>query len=666
MKLFEPIKIGQLKIKNRIVMPAINLAWLKDGFIDEKTINYFSARASGGVGLITVGGALIFKNTAVFQNMFTVYNDECISGFKQLNQALHDRGTLSSLQLLHPGRLAPPFINNKKTPVSASAIPSPVMPSVTPNALSVEDIKDVLVKYGRAAWRGKEGGFDAIEVQAASSFLIEQFLSPASNKRDDKYGGSLQNRLRFAFEVIEAIKNKIGNDFPLIFRIAADEIMPDGYNLDEGIVIAQELKKKGVHALSLLGGGQESIIGPLLMDVPDATFSYMAAEVKKAVKIPIITGVRLRNIKQAEEIIVSNKADMVFFGRPLLADPNLVNKIQESQAESIVSCISCNSCFDEIVSLKPLICTMNPMLGREEIEIEKTAKAKKVVVVGAGPAGIKAAITASQCGHAVTLYEKQKAIGGHLKLCSVPTGKKELQKALLSLKDQLKRSKVKVITGIKINNQKLLDLKPDSVIIATGSEPIIPSIPGIDLQHVITIDDFLLGTVIPGRNVVIIGGDAKGCEIALTIARKGAMSPESAVFLLQNDIITDEQAQKYTLRSNRRVVIIEKTRKIGRGFSNSNRWMVLKEIGMCGIDVLTNSEVKEIKNSQVLVVSGKEKKETAIFADTVIIAAGYQSNKSGFEDLEGKIKEVYFIGDAVKPRKLKDAIKEGFDVGIKI
>jgi len=389
----------------------------------------------------------------------------------------------------------------------------------------------------------------------------------------------------------------------------------------------------------------------------------------------VIASVRINDLKLAEEILDNEQADMVSIGRPLIVDPELPNKYKNGQFNDIRTCIACNQgCFDSLLNFKPVSCTYNAMVGHEgEYKITKAGKPKKVVVVGGGPGGMEAARVLALKGHNVTLYEKNNQLGGQLRYAYIPPGREEIQNIISYLERQISKLKVTIKMGKEADLQTLEEEHPDVIIVATGGRPIMLNLRGIKGENVSIASSVLEGKITTGRDVVIIGGGTIGCEVALYVAKQGAMRPDVACFLLKHKVLDAADIVEYTSKGNRNITLLEMKRKVGGGFGFSTRWVILNELKDAGIKEITEVKVKEIinnhsENGQIHrgVVYEKDGQEHFIKADTVIVAVGYSPNNELQKQVEGKFPETYFIGDCVKVRTALEAIHEGFQVALKI
>ena len=672
-KLFENINIGQITLKNRLIMSAMDLGFTTDGTINDQIINFYIERAKGGVGLIVVGGCYPEINGKVWKSIIGLDKDELIPGLKRLTDAIHRYDVRVAAQLLHAGRSASSFFT-KMQPVAPSAVAYRSIKQ-EPRALTIPEIKTVINNYVSATLRAKKAGFDAVELHGGMGYLINQFLSKATNKRNDEYGGSLENRVRFAQEMILAIKETVGKDYPIIFRMSGDDLVEEGLKIEESVEIARILQQAGADAFNVSPGWHESKTPIMLMSIPRMAYAYLSAKIKSQLTVPVIASVRINDLKLAEEILDNEQADMVSIGRPLIVDPELPNKYKNGQFNDIRTCIACNQgCFDSLLNFKPVSCTYNAMVGHEgEYKITKAGKPKKVVVVGGGPGGMEAARVLALRGHNVTLYEKNNQLGGQLRYAYIPPGREEIQNIISYLERQISKLKVTIKMGKEADLQTLEEEHPDVIIVATGGRPIMLNLRGIKGENVSIASSVLEGKITTGRDVVIIGGGTIGCEVALYVAKQGAMRPDVACFLLKHKVLDAADIVEYTSKGNRNITLLEMKRKVGGGFGFSTRWVILNELKDAGIKEITEVKVKEIinnhsENGQIHrgVVYEKDGQEHFIKADTVIVAVGYSPNNELQKQVEGKFPETYFIGDCVKVRTALEAIHEGFQVALKI
>lgn len=644
-KLFEPGKIGTMELRNRIVVPPMALIYTEGTgdrwWYTERYIKTLASWAKGGVGLIITAHTKA-ESTIDYEPMglgvARLDREDYIRQHNALTEAVHRYGAKIAVQLSPGGgRICYP-IPPERQPVGPSCIPVCFYPQLTTRELKVSEIEGLVEAYGEAADRAKRAGYDAIQVHCLA-MLFDQFLTPLWNKRTDKYGGDLEGRMRFLLECIESVKSRVGADFPLIGGPNSDQKIEGGRSLEDTIKIVKRMQKVGIHALHIRTGCYDAmnwLVPPLYHD--EGCGLPFAEPLRKAVNIPVIVEGKI-GPELAERVLEEGKADFVGMGRQVLADPEWPKKAREGSVEDIRKCIHCNDgCLGRVLSLKPATCTINPEMGREdEYKIVPAAKPKKVLVAGGGPAGMEAARVAALRGHQVTLYEKCDRLGGHLIDASAPPFKNDIKSLLDWLTTQVKKAGVKVKLKKAVTLKTVEELKPEVVIAATGSTPEIPDVPGVKQGFVTTAVDVMLGKAKVGKEVIVVGGHGIGCETALYLAQMG-----------------------------KRVTIVHRREAIATDIMLLNMISLIQMLAANNVRWFTDMDLKEITAGGIIAFDKKERREQTFKADTVVLALGMLSDNKLYKELDGKVPELYAVGDMVEPRRILNAIHEGSHIAREI
>ena len=604
-----------------------------DGSITDRTTEYYRLRAAGGAAMVIMEASTVSTEGLVSFHQARIYDDRFVEGLSRIASVMKSEGAIPAIQLHHGGRQTS-FKVIKQKPVAPSNLPCPTIKGdVEP--LTVEGIQKIVSKFGEAATRAVEAGFELIEIHGAHGYLINQFLSRFSNIRKDEYGGDVTGRTKFACDIVREVKRRVGRDFPVSFKISAQEFVPDGLTVEESIEILKELVKAGIDIVQVSAGNDatyEWISQPMFME--KACLSDSAARIRKVLDIPVMAVGRINDPRTANRIIKEGKADLVCIGRGLLADSEMPKKAKEGRLDDIRTCIACNTCMESIWRKGRVECLVNPTLGREkEMEIHPTENPKKIMVIGGGPGGLNVAWVAAKRGHHVSLYEKQSLLGGQLLLGSTSKYKKELLGLIDFQKRQVEKYGVNCHLNFEVSIDTIKDEMPDVVILATGSVPIIPSIEGIENPIVQTLPHPFEGDISGLQKVIIIGGGATGCEMALHLAENGCS-----------------------------VTIVEKLPKIGTQIESVTRKVVLQKLQNNHIKTLTGYEPSRIVEKGIFVIKdGGE--EIFLEGQRVIIAIGNKPDNSLSDQIKSLGISMYQIGDCLEPRSAKAAIHEAAKIG---
>jgi len=645
--LFQSGQIGTLTVPNRIVMAPMATNYPSEsGGVNDFLIDYYEARARGGAGLIIVENCCADhpagKGGAV---QLRLDDDRFIPGMSRLTDAIHFHGAKVSIQINHSGPSTTPMKTEGKGPVGASQI-SYASHLPPPRVLEREEIALVIEKFAQAALRAKKANFDAVELHGAHAYLLAHFMSPFTNRRTDEFGGGLEGRLLFPRKVVRRVREIVGEDYPIIFRISVDEFIEGGRGVEESKQMAIELAAEGVHAFHATAGTHPAMHPSGTLSIEPMAYDqgwrvYLAEELKKVVDVPVIAVGVIRDPSLAEEIVAKRRADFVAVGRGFVADPEWANKARNGRGRHIRKCISCNEgCIRRRVFMDlPIRCTVNAEVGK--LSRFKTGpisgKPKRVLVVGGGPGGMEAARVLKMRGHDVMLWEKRRVLGGQMLFAGVPSFKKKLLWFLDYLQNQIDDLSVPYEQGKEATPENILAYNPDAVILATGSVPLIPPIPGIQSPNVKFCEEVLVENYCgKGSNVIVMGGGAKGAEVALFLQERGE-----------------------------RVTLVEMLDEIAIDMDPISRKDLLSRLEINKVTMLTRAKIVSCENRGVRVILPGDK-ESFIPGEKLILSLGYRPENQLESLLRGKIPRIFSIGDCLSPRKIIDAVSEAYTAAAQI
>jgi 2,4-dienoyl-CoA reductase-like NADH-dependent reductase (Old Yellow Enzyme family)/thioredoxin reductase len=631
-RLFTPVKIGNIDIKNRLMFLPTNTFYGGGMHINDRLKSFYLARAKGGVGLLDTGEIAPFEWPE--GRITCLHEDSLIPEHRELVNVIHSYGSkiLAQIGWEHKWR------KGKNSPCEVVTPSGVVISGREPvvRALNLDEIHQMVEEFSEAVRRARSADYDGVEIHAGNGLLISQFLSPYTNQRTDEYGGTEANRLRFLLDLIAASKRKAGEDFLLTCKVCGDDFMPGGNTLEDMKRIIPIIADAGIKCFNIAAGWHETRKIVSTTEVPQAGFVYLAENIKQVTNVPVVTGYRITEPFAADKILSEGKADIIGMCRALLADPELPNKAKEGRFDETRPCIGCCQCLDDTFQEIDIRCSVNPWLGHEsEYVIKKTTKPKRVFVVGGGPAGMEAASIAAMRGNRVTLFEKEDRLGGQLLPAAVAPYKGECNKLTYYLVNELKKNDVEVKLGNEVTVNTIEEGKPDVVVVASGAVPSIPDITGVSGSNVVTAVEVLNGVKETGKEVVVVGGGLIGCETAEYLANKG-----------------------------KKVTITTRQRNIGTDIGPSNRFGVRERIKKAGVRIVPQAVTQEITANGTRV--SLQEGETIIEADTVVLAGGMKPADELAAELENKGIKFRKIGDCVEARRIREAIDEGLHVGCEI
>ena len=637
--MFSPIQIGKVQIKNRFAVPPMGNNFANtDGTLSERSKAYYGARAKGGFGLITIESTVVYEKAKGGPRKPCLFDDSTVESFRMVADECHKYGAKVSIQLQHAG----PEGNSKLTgyPLqAASPIPAALGREV-PEAISREELYHLIECYGDAAQRAKRAGIDMVEVHCAHGYLVSTFISARTNNRLDEFGGCFENRMRLPRLIIENIRKKTGNDFPIICRINGCDEVDGGLSVQDAAAVAAYLEEScgvdAIHVTRSVHLHDEFMWAPGL--VHGGFNAPLFTEIKKAVTVPVIVVGRFTEPQYAELAVREDRADIIAFGRQSIADPELPNKTAEGKLEELSPCIGCLlGCVPNMFKGQPIRCLVNPMVGRET-EVKPAETKKKVVVVGGGPGGLYTAYIAALRGHEVTLYEKSDQLGGNFRIAAFPPGKGDLTGAIRNWIVLCEKSGVKIQTNTEVTPELIKEVKADAVILATGSTPLILPIKGLQESGYITAQDMLDGKASIGKRAVVVGGGMVGCEAAEFLAERGH---EVAIVEMKNEIGAD--------------VVPETKPYLFANFENHH------------VDLHPGAKVSEFFTDGVSYTLADGTPGEVRGFDNVILAMGSRAYNPLEEKIKEMVPEVYTIGEAAKaPGNACIATSDAFDVAIKL
>lgn len=637
-KLFEKGQIGTLELKNKIVMAAMGTGFASStGEASDEIIRYYEERAKGGCGLIITEVTRIDDETGIAtSNQLNVTNSKYIPRLVRLADSIHRHDSKIFIQLQHPGRETYSRLLDGKQIVAPSPIACKVVGEL-PRELTTSECEELAKKFVKGAAIAQAAGIDGVELHAAHGYLINQFISPYTNKRTDKYGGDFYNRMRFITEIILGIRFTCGPKFPVSVRIDGDEFVEGGIKIEEAIKVARYLESLNIACLNVSSGTYESgysVIEPACF--PEGWKKHLAKAIKSNVKIPVIAVNNIKHPSVAESLLEEGVCDFIGIGRGHLADPDWANKAKYDNEDLLRKCIGCLYCFKTANTGKPIECTANPRLGRETIygddKLVKDGAGRIVAVIGGGPGGMQAAYTLAKRGFKPVIFEKSSKLGGTMNIADKPPHKQLIGELIETQIAEIKSADVEIRLNTEATVEMVKDLNPYGVIIAAGGTPVIPPVPGVNSSNVYKAEDVLLGRVkLSGKNIAIIGGGVTGLETAEVLAK------------------------------NNKITVVEMMNAVGTTLYPSVRSLLLKRLNEAGVEILTGHGLSSIGENEITLSVTDTAFEKSRPADVVVLAIGTRPSKALIEEFEKAFDKITSVGDARKPGEIANAMHEAND-----
>ncbi|RLV70995.1 2,4-dienoyl-CoA reductase (NADPH) [Streptomyces sp. CBMAI 2042] len=661
--LLSPLDLGFTTLPNRVLMGSmhIGLEEAERGF--ERMAAFYAERARGGVGLMVTGGIAPSERACSFPGGAKMTTEAEAEQHREITSAVHAAGGRIAMQILHFGRYA-----HHPDLVAPSALKAPIS-GFTPNALTDAEVEETIEEFVRAAELAQLAGYDGVEIMGSEGYLINEFIVSATNHRTDRWGGSYENRIRFPVEIVRRVRERVGTDFILIYRLSMLDLVPGGSTLEEVVTLAKEIEAAGATIINTGIGWHEARIPTIATSVPRAAFTWVTERVRGAVSVPLVTSNRINTPEVAEEVLASGRADMVSMARPFLADPEFVAKAAAGRADAINTCIGCNqACLDHIFSLQITSCLVNPRACHEtELVLSPTRTRKRVAVVGAGPAGLACSVTAAERGHAVTLFDSADEIGGQLNVARRVPGKEEFDETLRYFRTRLAELDVELRLSTRADAGTLDGF--DEIVLATGVEPRTPAIPGTDHPNVVSYLDVLRDGAPVGDRVAIVGAGGIGFDVAEFLTDGGdAASLDAETFFRQWGVDTAYE-ERGGLRAPERPetprtvhLVQRKTTKVGAGLGKTTGWIHRTELRHRGVEMIAGASYDLIDDEGLHLTVDGERRVLAV--DTVVLCAGQEPRRELYEELRAAGGPVHLIGGADVAAELdaKRAIRQGTEL----